>query len=89
MSSIAEYAIRSDAHALRAWVEKRLIFLELSDGRILGFPAARYKLLKAASDEELLDVTLRLDGTALRWENLDEDLTVQGVLEGRFQLPPV
>ena len=89
MSSIAEYAIRSDAHALRVWVDKRLVFIELSDGRILGFPADRYKLLKAASDEELLAVSLRLDGTALRWENLDEDLTVQGVLDGRFQLPPV
>jgi hypothetical protein len=31
---------------------------------------------------------VRLDGTALRWEKLDEDLTLQGVLDGRFQLPP-
>jgi hypothetical protein len=33
-------------------------------------------------------VELRLDGRALRWEELEEDLTVQGILEGRFQLPP-
>ena len=33
------------------------------------------------------EVSLRLDGTALRWEKLDEDLTVQGIVAGRFQLP--
>jgi len=88
MSSTAEYAIRSDSRALRVWVDKHLIFLELSDGRILGFPADRYKLLNAASSDELLAVSRRLDGTALRWENLDEDLTLQGVLDDRFQLPP-
>jgi len=32
-------------------------------------------------------VRLRLNGYALRWDKLDEDLTVQGILEGRFQLP--
>jgi hypothetical protein len=31
---------------------------------------------------------LELDGYALRWEALDEDLTVPGVVAGRFQLPP-
>ncbi|OHE63543.1 MAG: hypothetical protein A2Z99_18160 [Treponema sp. GWB1_62_6] len=71
------------------WVEGRTIFVELADERIIGFPANRFKLLKAATDQALRKVLLRLDGTALRWEELDEDLTVQGILEGRFQLPPV
>ena len=29
-----------------------------------------------------------LDGYALRWEELDENITVPGVVAGRFQLPP-
>ena len=37
--------------------------------------------------EILAKVELRLDGYALRWEELDEDLTVQGIVEGKFQLP--
>ncbi|MEK6796241.1 MAG: DUF2442 domain-containing protein [Spirochaetota bacterium] len=73
--------------ALRAWVEKRTVFMELSDGRIIGFPAARFKLLRNANDEQLAQVSLRLHGSALRWEALDEDITVSGVVEGRFQLP--
>jgi hypothetical protein len=28
-----------------------------------------------------------LDGYALRWDEIDEDLTVPGVVAGRFQLP--
>jgi len=74
-------------YAIRVWVEKRLIFIELTDGRIVGFPADRFKILKAASDEQLKEVKLRSNGFALRWDNLDEDITISGIIEGNFQLP--
>ena len=74
--------------ALRAWAEGRTIYLELHDGRIFGFPADRFRLLKAASEEQLAKVQLELNGFALRWEELDEDITVPGVVAGRFQLQP-
>ena len=74
--------------AIRAWAEGRTIFVELTDGRIVGFPADRFRILKSATDEQLKAVTLRLNGFALRWEELDEDLTVPGVVAGNFQLPP-
>jgi hypothetical protein len=61
--------------------------LELADQRIIGFPTTRFKLLKDASDDLLKKVELRLDGTALRWEELDEDITVRGIVLGNFQLP--
>jgi hypothetical protein len=73
---------------MRVWVEGRTVFLELTDGRIIGFPADRFRLLKAATDQQLRGVTLELQGYALRWEELDEDLTVPGIVAGRFQLPP-
>ncbi|TGK06735.1 DUF2442 domain-containing protein [Leptospira semungkisensis] len=87
MSSTAGNNLISNVPAIKVWAENRMIYLELNDGRILGFPADRFKLLKAASESELKEVQLTLNGYALRWENLDEDLTVQGILEGRFQLP--
>ena len=65
-----------------------MVFLELTDGRIVGFPASRFKRLRDASAEQLQKVTLELNGYALRWEELDEDITVPGVVAGRFQLPP-
>jgi hypothetical protein len=77
----------SEPAAMRAWVDQRTVFLELTDGRIFGFPADRFKLLRSATNEQLQRVTLELDGFALRWEELDEDITVPGVVAGRFQLP--
>lgn len=89
MSTTAvEPRITVEPAALRAWAEGRIIYIELHDGRIFGFPADRFRLLKAASNEQLAKVQLELNGFALRWEELDEDITVPGVVAGRFQLPP-
>ncbi|MCB1766664.1 MAG: DUF2442 domain-containing protein [Candidatus Competibacteraceae bacterium] len=73
--------------AIRAWAKKRMIYLELTDGRIVGFPADRFKILSQASENQLKEVQVEVGGHALRWEKLDEDLTVAGVVAGRFQLP--
>ena len=74
--------------ALRAWAEGRSIFVELTDGRIVGFPADRFRILSQATETQLQQVSLRLNGYALRWEELDEDITVPGIVAGRFELPP-
>lgn len=88
MSTTAhESTVDVEPVATRVWVEARTVFLELVDGRILGFPADRFKILKDATDADLQDVRLELNGHALRWERLDEDITVPGVVAGRFQLP--
>ena len=86
-STAVKYPIITEPSAIKAWAEGRTIYLELTDGRIIGFPADRFKLLKQASTEDLKEVDLRLNGFALRWENLDEDITVPGVVAGNFQLP--
>jgi hypothetical protein len=80
-------AIENEPCALRAWAEGRMIYLELTDERIVGFPADRFKILRAAPEEKLKQVSVELNGYALRWEELDEDLTVEGVVAERFQLP--
>ncbi len=79
--------ILAEPIAVKAWAEKRTIYIELADQRIIGFPASRFKLLKNASDQLLNKVQLRLDGSALRWEELDEDISVRGIVLGNFQLP--
>jgi len=73
--------------AIKVWTQKRIIYLELTDGRIFGFPADRFRILSQASEAQLKEVQLEVGGHALRWEKLDEDLTVAGVIAGRFQLP--
>ena len=80
-STVAEVEVL----ASRVWVDRRTVFVELTDGRQLGFPADRFDRLSQASNEQLLKVALRLNGYALRWEELDEDITVRGIFEVRFQ----
>ena len=85
-SVVVNKDVEVEPTATRVWVDGRIIFIELTDGRIIGFPADRFRILKNATDERLKEVKLRLNGYALRWESLDEDITVSGIVAGRFRL---
>lgn len=74
--------------AVRCWIEGRRVWLELSDQRMLSFPAAKFPLLANATQEALAQVSLRLQGRALRWESLDEDIWVDDAVAGRFPRIP-
>ncbi|HWL95677.1 MAG TPA: DUF2442 domain-containing protein [Phycisphaerae bacterium] len=73
----------ADDFAIRAWAEDRMIWLELDDGRQVGFPAKKFPRLNGATDAQLADVQVQARGQALRWEEIDEDLTVADILAGR------
>jgi hypothetical protein len=89
MSTIADKpSLSVEPAALRAWSEGRTIYVELHDGRIIGFPADRFRLLATATEQQLARVQVEVNGYALRWEELDEDITVPGIVAGHFQLPP-
>lgn len=77
----------SEPAAVSVWVEKRMVFVELTDGRVVGFPAERFPRLAGATDEQLGEATLRLNGYALRWETIDEDITIKGIVAGHIPLP--
>ena len=88
MSTIRlEKELTIEPASVRVWVEHRMIFIELTDSRIIGFPADRFKRLKESSEELLQNVEMRLNGFALRWEELDEDITIPGIVAGNFELP--
>jgi hypothetical protein len=87
VEKIIEKEVTIEPAAIRAWAEGRIIYVELTDGRIIGFPANRFRILKNATDEQLKEVSTRLNGYALRWESLDEDITVSGIVAGNFELP--
>ncbi|MFC2130848.1 DUF2442 domain-containing protein [Bacteroidota bacterium] len=86
-STVIDKYVDKEPVAINLWVKDRMIYMELTDYRIIAFPADRFKLLKNATTEQLAKVELRLNGYALRWEELDEDITVKGIIEGRFELP--
>lgn len=72
------------ARAVRVWVDQRKVWIELEDGREVGFPADKYRRLKNATQEFLAEVRLDARGRALRWEEIDEDLSIDGILAGRW-----
>ena len=72
------------ARAVRAWVDGRKVWIELDDGREVGFPADKYRRLKDASHDLLSKIRIEARGRALRWEELDEDLSIDGILAGRW-----
>jgi len=75
------------AIATRCWIEGRRVCLELTDQRVISFPVSKYPLLAEAPQAALAEVKIRLDGCALRWESLDEDIWVEDAVAGRFPRP--
>jgi len=70
--------------AVRCWVEDGRVWMDLADERTFSFPAAKFPRLATAGPEKLKEVTLRVQGRALRWEALDEDIWIGDVIAGRF-----
>ena len=77
----------ADTTALRCWIEGRRVCVELADQRLVSFPAAKYPRLADAPQELLEKAALRVQGRALRWEELDEDILVDDAVHGRFPRP--
>lgn len=86
-SKLISTGTERSAQARSVRVAGRTIHLTLKDGRALTFPADRYPRLRGATARQLRAATLEVDGEALRWEELDEDILVQDVVEGRFPKP--
>jgi hypothetical protein len=62
---------------------ERLI-LELKNGSTLMVPVGLIQGLANATDEQRGDIDLWGDGYALRWDSLDLDFTVPGLVSGIF-----
>jgi hypothetical protein len=57
-------------------------FFYLTDGRTLSVPLVWFPRLLAATPAQLAEWRLVGGGEGIRWEALDEDLSVRGLLRG-------
>jgi len=57
------------------------MWVELSDGRTLGIPLVWFPRLLHAKPEQRQKCELSLSG--IHWDELDEDISVDGLLAGR------
>ena len=72
-----------EARAQEVRVTEDSLVVELVDGRTLTVPLAWYPRLWYGTEDERARFEITGDGSYLRWPDLDEDLSVTGMLAGR------
>lgn len=64
--------------------QTKRVVLELTNGSTFAFPARLAQGLDGAAEADLADIEVWGEGYALRWEKLDVDFTVPGLVAGIF-----
>ncbi len=72
-----------EARAQRVTVSEDALSVDLTDGRTIIVPLPGYPRLWYGTPEERSNFEIIGDGTILHWPDLDEDLSVAGLLAGR------
>ena len=70
-------------YAVDARVTDDTLSVDLNDGRTISVPLVWYPRLVEASPEEREHWRLIGGGEGLHWEELDEDISIEGLLAGR------
>jgi hypothetical protein len=79
-TSVVEIAVAA-AQAVRATADT--LNVELSDGRTISVPLAWFPRLLHATAAERRNWQLIGSGQGIHWPDLDEDISVEGLLAGR------
>ena len=80
--SISATEVR-DAQAQAVEVRGDTIFLDLVDGRTMTVPIVWYPRLWYGTKEERANFELLDEGRYIHWPELDEDLSIDGMVAGR------
>ena len=72
-----------EARAQRVSVNEDSLTVDMVDGRTIIVPIAWYARLWHGTPEERSNLEISGDGTLIHWPDLDEDLSVSGILAGR------
>jgi hypothetical protein len=59
------------------------MWVALNDGRTIGVPLGWFPRLLHATPEQRARCRIGATGLGLHWEDLDEDISVEGLLAGR------
>jgi hypothetical protein len=77
---------KTEPRALHARYDSKsgLVVIELTSGAFFGFPARASRWLQDASEEDLTNVEVYPGGGGLRWDRIDVDLSVPGLIQNSF-----
>lgn len=68
-------------------IEENLFYAILEDGREIGVPYSWYWRLAEATPEERRNWRFIGQGEGIHWEDIDEDISIAGMLRGRPDNP--
>ena len=85
--------VNTDAKSARAFVpttalakavsfDEEMMHVSLTDGRSISVPIIWFPLLRGATPEQRAKYEIGGGGTSLHWPELDEDLSVAGLMAG-------
>jgi hypothetical protein len=85
--------VNTDAKSARAFVptsalaksvsfDEEMMHVSLTDGRLISVPIIWFPLLGAATTDQRKKYEIGGGGTSLHWPELDEDLSVAGLMAG-------
>jgi Protein of unknown function (DUF2442) len=74
--------IRADERVKNVDFTEDTVSVELMDGRVITVPLAWYPRLLNATSEQLANWEVCGGGYGIHWEQLDEDLSTEGMLRG-------
>lgn len=72
-----------EARAQQVAVSNDVLMVDLLDGRTISVPLAWYPRLAHGSDAERAHWRLIGEGEGIHWPELDEDISIEGLLAGR------
>lgn len=71
-----------EARAAKVWFDKNSVWVSLQDGRQLSIPLSYFPRLLKATPKQRRKYELSGGGLGIHWDELDEDISVPGLLSG-------
>ena len=76
------HILTAEPKAVEIQFDSDNIIVKLADGRILFTPLVYFPKLLNATQDQRNNFEISGGGSGLHWENLDEDISVRGLLLG-------
>jgi len=73
----------AEPEAARTWCDDEFLWVELLDGRRIGVPLGHFPRLLSGTPQQRAHFELIGDGEGIHWPELDEDISIAGILAGR------
>jgi len=80
------FTVELHPQAVNVHFTDEAIVVDLADGRTVSAPLVWFPRLSSASPEQLANWVLLGDGEGIHWPDIDEDLSVAGLLAGTHRI---